>query len=59
MLEDLHRATMNLEPGQSVAEDPTVQQRVLRARRGGKVSQLSLQGEELLQSFDVAASERQ
>ncbi len=52
-------ATVNLEPGERLAEEAPVRERALGARAGGHVPQAALQAQNLPQPLDVAPRERQ
>lgn len=59
MINQVRRATVNLEPCERLAEEAPVRQRALGTRAGGHVPQATLQAQNLSQPLDVAARERQ
>src|SRR5262245_66275910 len=59
MADEIGRIAVNLEPRERIAEDASVREGTLRARRGVDVAQTALQSENLPQPLDVAARERQ
>jgi hypothetical protein len=56
---EIGHASVNLEPGQRVAEDAAVCERALHARRRREVLQAPLHADDLAQALDIAPREWQ
>ena len=59
VLDELRRASMNLQPRQRLAEDAPARERVLRARARRHVVEPPLQTDHLAQPLDITPGERQ
>ena len=59
VFDDFRRFPVNLHPGERLAEDVAVRERALRPHAGGQVAEPSLESENLSQTLEIAARQRQ